>query len=81
MQQQATMYFNFAVRMFQQSNPVGSFLSSLMESVYFLATHRSNIKLQQYRKSLYQQQLEQMEGLLVEGSPYQYRGQKFNRRY
>jgi hypothetical protein len=74
-------YVNFVGRSLSQGNPIEAFTSWVTQTVYMLATYRSNIKLNKYRQSMYAQQLARMEGYLDEGSPYAYNGRKFNRKY
>ena len=77
----ANVYANFALKLFQDNNPLMGFVQWFTAMAYQLATHRSNVKLNHYRKSLYSQQLEKMESYLTEGSVYQFNGRKLNRRY
>jgi len=74
-------YVNMAVQLFQRSNPLTEILQRLNGIVAFISNYQSNIKLNKYRQSLYMQQLNRMEGYIATGSPYQFRGEKIDRRF
>ncbi len=77
----ANVYVNLAIQMFQRSNPIGELVSRFYVVINMLLTYKSNVKLNKYRHSLYMQQLKRMEGFIVNGSPYTYRGNKMDRKF
>lgn len=75
------MYVNFALQIFQRSNPLLEVLTRLTAAIQFVVNYKSMVRLNRYRHGLYMQQLNRMEGFLAQGSPYQYRGNKINRTF
>lgn len=76
-----TVYLNFALRFFQRSNPLLELLDRASAIAGLLVNYTSTVKLNKYRHNLYVQQFRRMEGYLSQSSPYQYRGQKMDRRF
>jgi hypothetical protein len=77
----AVAYFTMAKQAFQRSNPLSGIVPHLLQFWSLVVNYKSNVRLNQYRKSLYVQQLKRMESFLAEGSPYQYRGKKMDRQF
>jgi hypothetical protein len=77
----ASVYINLAVQALQRNNPILELLARIQSTIDLVLNYQSNVKLNKYRHSLYQQQLKRMEGFLTTSSPYTYRGNKMDRRF
>lgn len=77
----ATVYFNVAMQALQRNNPVLQVMASIQQALALIMNYKSNLRLNKYRQSLYMQQLRRMEGFITEGSPYQHRGVKMDRKF
>lgn len=77
----ASTYINLAIDAFRRHNPILEAIDSIQQVLNTVLNYKSNAKLNQYRKSLYMQQLTRMESFIAQGSPYQYRGDKIDRRF
>lgn len=76
-----TMYFNYALQMMRQVNPVLEIWTRIQSIAQVLMTYNSSVKLNKFRHNLYMQQLYRMESFISQGSPYNVRGTKMDRRF
>ncbi len=77
----ATAYINLAIQAFQRSNPIHEVMGRINAVIHMLVNYQSDVKLNKFRHSLYEQQLKRMEGFLSQASPYQYQGVKIDKKF
>jgi hypothetical protein len=74
-------FFNLTLQLLQRNNPIQQALEAVTAFINLVFNYQSDVKLNKFRQSLYMQQMRRMENYLSQASPYQYQGNKIDRRF
>jgi hypothetical protein len=75
------MYMKASQAFFSRNNPLDAIVKSITEGIDTLLNFNSKMKLIRYKFMLAQQQMNNMEHFVTEGSPYEVKGHKIDRAY